>query len=208
MRFDVYFIRHAESAANAGFSTEYPSTIPLTETGRRQAKVLAATVDFAPAIIATSTFLRTQQTAEPWRARFPNARHLTLPMIHEFTYLAPAAWQHSTASQRRPAVDDYWQRSDPDYCDGEGAESFRDLFVRVQQCMQWLDKEAEPPTVIVSHGMFIQGVLWRCRHPDLEVTSSTMRAFYAWQLEAHPPNASVTRISLPLDRISASSTIA
>jgi broad specificity phosphatase PhoE len=108
-----YFIRHAESAATAGLSTEHPSSNPLTETGKIHAEDLAGTLDFAPAIIATSTYLRTQLTAEPLQARFPEARRITLPMIREFTYLAPAAWQHSTASQRLPAVDDYWQRSDP-----------------------------------------------------------------------------------------------
>lgn len=65
------FIRHGESTGNAGVSCHDLATIGLTERGREQARQVAASWAEAPALIVTSPYTRTQQTAAPTIARFP-----------------------------------------------------------------------------------------------------------------------------------------
>ena len=194
MAFDAYFVRHVESAGNAGLATDSPDSIPLTERGCQQAAELADTFPVEPAIIAWSPFLRARLTAEPLRARFPSARSVELP-IHEFTYLATSAWRGSTAGDRRPAADAYWQRADHTYCDGEGAETFEAFFARIDTCLQWLHEQPAQPIVLICHEFFIRGVLWHCLAPSRQHVLAGMIAFRAWQLAAPLPNASITRIS-------------
>ena len=88
----VHFVRHAQSAANAGWASDDPASIPLTPAGQQQAAAFAAAWPSAPAVIASSPYLRAQQTAAPLISRFPVARRETLP-IQEFTYLAPENWR-------------------------------------------------------------------------------------------------------------------
>ncbi|MBX4390115.1 hypothetical protein K4H03_28970, partial [Mycobacterium tuberculosis] len=50
--------------------------------------------------------------------------------IAEFTYLQPARWNGTRSAERMPHLERYWSAADPDYCDGEGAESFATLLRR------------------------------------------------------------------------------
>src|SRR5947199_2089152 len=83
----VWFIRHAESEANAGLSTTDPMHIALTPKGQRQAQQIAQFFPRPPSLIIASHYIRTQQTAEPTCARFPWVPREIWP-VHEFTYLA------------------------------------------------------------------------------------------------------------------------
>ena len=65
------FIRHGQSTANTGAPSDDIALIALTETGHGQARQLADRWTETPDLIVTSPFLRTQQTAQPTRARFP-----------------------------------------------------------------------------------------------------------------------------------------
>src|SRR3546814_10538575 len=105
------------------------ATIALTERGHEQARAVAASWTQAPALIVTSPYTRTRQTAAPTIARFPDAPVETWP-IEEFTYLQPARWNGTRSAERMPHLERYWSAADPDYCDGEGAESFRALLGR------------------------------------------------------------------------------
>jgi broad specificity phosphatase PhoE len=70
----IRFIRHAESAANAGLPTTDPGGIPLTENGKVAAGLAAAEYDGPePDLIVISPYLRARQTSEPFLARFPKA---------------------------------------------------------------------------------------------------------------------------------------
>src|SRR3546814_648572 len=56
-----------------------------------------------------------------------------------------------------PHLERYWSAADPDYCDGEGAESFRALLGRCEAALARL--AAMPPASLVyvfGHGQFIQ----------------------------------------------------
>ena len=83
----IWFIRHAQSQANAGEKTVNPAAIALTPTGREQAAHVAAAFKQAPDLVITSPYLRTQQTAEYLFQRYPDARREIWP-VYEFTYLA------------------------------------------------------------------------------------------------------------------------
>src|SRR5215475_7985470 len=125
---NVWLIRHAESIGNAGLATSRPDTIPLTGRGIEQASYLADSFSQAPALIVTSPYIRTQQSAKPTIQRFPAARQEQWE-VQEFTYLSPARYLDTTAADRIPFVEAYWSRCDPHYVDGDGAESFAD-FIR------------------------------------------------------------------------------
>ncbi|CAM5569157.1 hypothetical protein SSCI18S_05901 [Sphingobium scionense] len=83
------FIRPGESTGNAGVPCHDLATIALTERDHEQARAITANWVEAPALIVTSPYTRTRQTAAPTIARFPDAPVKTWP-IEEFTYLQPA----------------------------------------------------------------------------------------------------------------------
>ena len=152
----VIFIRHGESTGNAGVPCNDLATIALTELGQEQAREVAANWAQAPALIVTSPYTRTQQTAAPTIARFPSVPVEVWP-IEEFTYLQPARWNGTRSAERMPHLERYWRKADPNYCDGEGAESFATLLRRCETALARL--AAMPPASLVyvfGHGQFIQ----------------------------------------------------
>src|SRR3546814_4777403 len=81
-----------------------------------------------------SPYTRTRQTAAPTIARFPGVPVEVWP-IEEFTYLQPARWNGTRSAERMPHLERYWSAADPDYCDGEGAESFATLLRRCEAAL-------------------------------------------------------------------------
>lgn len=159
----VIFIRHGESTGNAGVPCHDLGAIELTELGGEQAREVAASWIEAPALIVTSPYTRTQQTAAPTIARFPGVPVEVWP-IEEFTYLQPARWNGTRSAERMPHLERYWSAADPDYCDGEGAESFATLLRRCEAALARL--AAMPPASLVyvfGHGQFIQAARDRGR---------------------------------------------
>lgn len=129
----IYLVRHGESTANIGLPTENHKEIPLTEQGRLQAaaaaeKLAAYDIDF----LVVSPFLRALETAEEYRKLRSEVKCFVDPRICEYTYLRPAKCKGLTNAQRRPLRQDYWQRNDPYYVDGEGAESFLEFLMRAK----------------------------------------------------------------------------
>ena len=130
------FIRHGESTGNAGVPCHDLAAIELTERGHEQARHVAAGWTEAPALIVTSPYTRTRQTAAPTIARFPGG---------------------TRSAERMPHLEHYWSEADPTYCDGEGAESFGALLAR---CEAALTRLAAMPAgslaYVFGHGQFIQ----------------------------------------------------
>ena len=152
------FIRHGQSTGNAGIPAHDLSLLELTELGWRQSREVAAGWTETPSLIVTSPYLRTQQTAVATIARFPNVP-VEVWSIQEFTYLQPSRWNGTRSSERMPHIERYWAEADPEYCDGEGAESFSTLLERVQAALDRLAALAEDTLVyIFSHGQFTQAV--------------------------------------------------
>ena len=156
----AWLIRHGESEANAGLPSENPADVPLTDRGFTQSAAVAERFDFSPTLIVTSPYLRTAQTAQKTIARFPHTPQQEWP-VQEFTFLAPARCAHTTLAERRPMVEEYWERGERDYIDGEGAESFADLLDRVWRLkdrVQQCDDNAF--LAIFSHAQFLRAVIW------------------------------------------------
>ena len=152
------FIRHGQSTGNAGIPAHDLALLELTELGWQQSREVAAGWTEAPSLIVTSPYLRTQQTAAATIERFLNVPVELWP-IQEFTYLQPSRWNGTRSSERMPHIERYWAEADPEYCDGEGAESFSTLLERAKTALDRLATMPEDALVYVfSHGQFIQAV--------------------------------------------------
>jgi broad specificity phosphatase PhoE len=171
------FIRHGQSTGNAGIPTHDLSLLELTELGWRQARDVAETLTEIPSLIVTSHYLRTQQTAAPTIGRFPDVPVEVWP-VQEFTYLQPVRWNGTLTSERMPVIERYWAEADPEYCDGEGAESFAALRIRARVTLDHLTEMDDDSLVyIFSHGQFIQAI--RSLVTDREKSDQeTMRDFW------------------------------
>ena len=180
----VRFIRHAESAANAGAATFDPASIPLTPRGHGQALAVSDSFSAAPDLIVCSPFLLVQQTAAPTCVRF-TAVPVETWAVQEFTYLAPARCAHTTAEQRRPWVAKYWDAADPLAVDGDGAESFAAFMWRVSAALDRLAALPLASVTLFGHGQFMQAVRWSISTRPLVIDADAMRAFHAFDL-AHP----------------------
>lgn len=193
----IWFIRHAESKANAGLPTFLPEGIELTAKGFKQAEQIAHAFTEEPRLIVTSSYIRTQQTALPSIERFPECHQEEWP-VHEFTYLSPSRNQHTTIEERRPLVCEYWERQNPFYVDGEGAETFFDFMSRVQSIMEHLAHFEEDFIAIFSHEQFILAVLWTLLFGPTSADNarSCMKRFRSFLKLFSMPNGSIVQIQL------------
>ncbi len=132
--------------------------MPLTALGLEQAHEVARRVERQPDLLIVSPFLRAQVTADPIRARWPSTPCETWP-IQELTYLSPARCRGTTAAARRPWVEEYWQRCDPDYRDGPDAESFRAFAGRLGDFHHRLLAFDGGFVIAVGHGQFFRAYL-------------------------------------------------
>lgn len=185
----IRLIRHGESAANAGEASQDHASIPLTPKGITQAQRLARGFNKAPALIVASPYLRAHATAMETVSVFPGVPFETWH-IHEYTYLEPARCANTSVIQRRDWVEAYWARSDPDFRDGAGAESFLEFISRAQS---FLDQLAEHPVqdiVVFSHGQFINAVAWLIERKPQEIDGRAMADWREYEIANHVPNCS------------------
>ncbi len=171
----IIFIRHGQSTGNAGIPAHDLSLLELTELGWRQSREVAAGWTETPSLIVTSPYLRAQQTAAATIARFPDVPVEVWP-IQEFTYLQPSRWNGTRSSERMPHIERYWTKADPEYCDGEGAESFSTLLERAQAALDRLATMPKDALVYVfSHGQLIQAVRSLVIDADLTVQEKMLK---------------------------------
>lgn len=188
----TWLVRHGQSASNAGLPATGHAETPLTALGHEQARALAQRVDRRPDLLIVSPFLRAKDTAQPVRERWPGTQCEVWP-IGELTYLSPARCRGTTAESRRPWIEEYWGRCDPDYLDGPDAESFAAFMARLldfDRRLQALDGDF---VIAVGHGQFFRAYLWgRDRH--FAVTAQGMRDYR--QAETAQPMANGEIIEL------------
>lgn len=190
---EIWFIRHAESEANAGFVSSDPGAIPLTEKGRQQAIAVSKIIPETPSLIVDSPYIRTQQTAQPTLRRFPQVENQKWN-IQEFTFLSPEVCRNTTASQRRPWVKEYWERNDPFYCHSEGAESFADLLLRVQDIFRRIENIESGYVLIFSHGQFMRASLLSLLVKSFEPTPDLMQKFELFTRTLEIPNCGIIKL--------------
>jgi broad specificity phosphatase PhoE len=171
----TWLVRHGQSTSNAGLPAVGHGEVPLTALGEEQAHEVARRVERRPDLLIVSPFLRAQATAEPIRARWPSVPNETWP-IQELTYLSPARCHGTTADARRPWVEDYWRRCDPDYLDGPDAESFRSFMGRLGDFHRRLLAVDGGFVIAVGHGQFFRAYML-ARHGNFAGTAEWMKDY-------------------------------
>jgi 2,3-bisphosphoglycerate-dependent phosphoglycerate mutase len=162
----IILVRHGQSVANAGGIPPDHITNPLTELGHAQAKAFAEKFDYAPTLFLVSPFLRARQTSEPLLQRFPAVPVEEWP-IQEFTYLEPVRHNGTNEEQQMPHILEYWERGDPAYVDGPGAESFTMFVDRARTAIGRLALMAPGGCVVVfTHGLLMQAFRLVTLFPD------------------------------------------
>jgi broad specificity phosphatase PhoE len=176
----IFLIRHAESEANINGKTLSHASIALSEHGHKQAQVLCANLPEINHVIV-SQYLRTQQTAAPILEKY----HLTFEVdehLHEFSYLSERKCANTNLNDRKGWVNAYWDKMDCQYRDADDAESFEDLYLRVQAFHEKLKAVAEhyakKNLAVFSHGQFLQLLIMQIQQPRL-LNKELMQQFRA-----------------------------
>ena len=113
--------------------------------------------------------------------------------MHEYTYLSLANRHNTTPQQRRPQIDAYWERCDPHYIDGEGAELFVALVARAADTLERMKRLEDPFVAIFSHGLFIRTLLWVLLAGPIEIDAANMRRYRSFISGFSAPNASILK---------------
>ena len=187
----LYLIRHAQSAANAGGTSLPDREIPLSTEGARQAAELACRLP-ANCRAFISDMRRTHETAAPYCARH-GIRPEILPCLNEFSYLPFAAVQGLDAAARKPLAEAYWQRADPHFRAGGGADTFAEFDGRVSDFLHRAWTALPHGSLLFGHGIWMALLAWRLSGNRAE-TGVDMAAFRAFQSSLHVANASLWRL--------------
>jgi probable phosphoglycerate mutase len=196
---EIWLIRHGESESNAGLPTFDTTRIALTPTGIAQAEHVVAAFTRPPSLIVTSPYLRAIQSAQPTIVHFPQARLEEWP-VHEYTYLSLASRHNTTLHERKPQIDAYWERCEPQYVDGAGAESFAALVARAKQIMERIKRLEDDFVAIFSHGLFIRTLLWVQLAGSVEIDAAMMRRYRSFISGFSAPNASILKLYINGER--------
>ena len=114
--------------------------------------------------------------------------------MHEFTYLSLDRRDNTTAVERVPMSEAYWEKCDPNYVDGIGAESFADMVQRVQDFRQKIYHLEEEFTAVFTHETFIRGFLWLILSNTVEINSKAMGEFQAFIKSLRIPNGGIIKL--------------
>lgn len=190
----VSLIKHAQSFNHSGLSTqESYRDVRLTPRGNAQAKELAQQIKTCPNVIISSPFARALATAEPLHEKYPSAL-LEIWPIQELTYLSPVLCRGTDRNIRRPMVDDYWQRLDPDYVHGEQAESFTQFIERLRGFHHRL-QHMTGLVIVVGHGMFLSAYLLGYRD-GFEASSEWMKKFKEYEATLQMKNCEIKTLHM------------
>ncbi|MEM7725179.1 MAG: histidine phosphatase family protein [Cyanobacteria bacterium P01_A01_bin.45] len=191
----IWLIRHGESEANAGVRVLENATTNLTIHGREQAKLVPPAFKEAPSLIVTSGYIRTKQTAAPTIERFPSTPQVEW-LIQEFTYLSRERRKNTTLTERKPMSAEYWQKCDPSYVDGEGAESFAGLMKRVQEFREKIFHLNEKLVAVFTHETFMRAFLWSTLTNTTKIDSISMSRFRAFMDSLKIPNCGIIKLEI------------
>jgi len=173
--------------------TDLPHSIALTELGHRQAVELAEEFPRAPDLIVVSRYLRTVETARPTMRRFHETPVVEWP-IHEFTFLAPAHYRGTTQDSRRAPALAFWERCEPQFRDGEDAESFDEFMARIRDCLERLRDSSEEFIAVFTHGYVIKAILWECLYCGDRTPSAFMAGFRRFHGSYPVENGAIVRM--------------
>ncbi|MEB7639587.1 histidine phosphatase family protein [Acinetobacter pittii] len=164
----ISLIRHAESEANINGTTLSHASIALSEFGHKQAQALCSKLPKIDHVIV-SRYLRTHQTAAPLLEKY----NLTLEIdehVHEFSYLSERKCANTNMDDRKAWVNRYWEKMDYQHRDAGDAESFEDLYIRVQTFHEKLkaltENYVQKNLAVFSHGQFLQLLMMQLQQPQ------------------------------------------
>ncbi|WP_017388994.1 histidine phosphatase family protein [Acinetobacter calcoaceticus] len=164
----IFLIRHAESEANINGKTLSHASIALSENGHKQAQILCSKLPEIDHVIV-SQYLRTHQTAAPLLEKY----NLTFEIdehLHEFSYLSERKCANTNMDDRKVWVNAYWEKMEYQHKDAVDAESFENLYMRVQAFHEKLKVLAEnyvqKNLAVFSHGQFLQLLMMQIQQPQ------------------------------------------
>ncbi|ENX38140.1 histidine phosphatase family protein [Acinetobacter sp. NIPH 2100] len=174
----IFLIRHAQSEANINGRALSHASIRLSDHGKEQAKQLCELLpEIAHVII--SKYHRTYQTAEPILHKYQITAEVD-EHLHEFSYLSEERCANTNLDDRKQWVNAYWERMDYEYRDADDAESFADLYLRVQlfheKIKQLAEAYVEKNLVVCTHGQFLQ-LLLTLKHEPQPLSRELMQNF-------------------------------
>ena len=188
-------VRHGQSESNANLTTSTPQSTRLTEEGWQQARILAQFLNPQPKLIIVSPYVRSIQSARPLREKYPHTPVEQWP-TEEFTSLSPVTYRGTTAAQRRPQTNAYWQKNDPYLCHPE-AESFVHFLARVNMIIARL-KQLTGFTVVISHGHTIR-LLWQILSTGLTTPETQIQAYNHLRQGLAIPNCAILKLHFVSD---------
>lgn len=152
----VYFVRHGQTAANAGSIMQGHTDVPLDETGLKQADVIAQRLkDFPFDVIYSSDLSRALVTAEKIAGNRPV---IVTEQLREWNL---GHWQGKSLDEIRTLYHEEHQiylADDPEFTVVDG-ESSREFAERAANFMQEIaDKHPGKNVLCVSHGGFLTKV--------------------------------------------------
>ena len=185
----VWFIRHAESVANAGGRTKEAPSYPLSELGFRQAQQLGRMLPRNPELVVVSPYTRARQTAQAFLDHASGLPVEEWP-VQEVQYLDPLLCVDTTQDERRVMSREYWAKAEAEYA-APNAESFVTFIGRAQHALDRLLERTEKTTYVFCHGQFISAVAWLILTRPARVDDGAMRRFYQFVHGYSVPNCSV-----------------
>ncbi|MFV5438085.1 histidine phosphatase family protein [Acinetobacter oleivorans] len=174
----IFLIRHAESEANINGKTLSHALITLSEHGHKQAQALCSKLPEINHVIV-SRYLRTHQTAAPLLEKY-NLTYEIDEHLHEFSYLSELKCANTNMDDRKAWVTAYWEKMDYQHRDADDAESFEDLYARVQAFHEKLktltENYVQKNLAVFSHGQFLQLLMMQIQEPQ-PLSKELMRQF-------------------------------
>lgn len=193
----IWLIRHGESQSNVGELTCSSKETLLTAVGHKQAQEIVRAFYLpyfrVPSLIVASEYKRSQQTAYPTEQAFPHTLREEWP-VHEFTYLSEKKTLWTTRQERCQFVQQFWNNSDPNHADGEGAESFILFITRVYHVIESLRYSKQDFIAVFTHGQFIQAMLWLLETAPLQIDFNSKAAFKHFCREHPLPTGAIQEI--------------
>jgi len=191
----IWLVRHG--VCKTDVACPWPALVPLTCTGWKQANAIAASCQEIPALVVTSSFLRSQQTAIPLLQKFSIQSQIW--PVHEFTYLGRLHGQPLSKLQRLQFVEAYWSQLDPTLTDE--AESFVTFMLRIQGIVQRLLSLDKPFIVVFTHEMVIRAIqLVLSSDGALNITPTLMADFRCTLLQEPFPTGTILPIRIQDNR--------
>lgn len=194
----TWLVRHGQSTNNAGLPTFGNTDVPLTDLGIEQGRVVADRVWHQPDLLVVSPFLRARATAQFISKRWPDLAQETWP-IQELTYLSPVRCLGTTVHTRQPLVDAYWSRCDPDYADGNDAESFAAFLQRIHAFHRSLYELDAGFVVAVGHGQFFRAYMLALQW-GFVATPEWMRGYRAAEIASAMANGEIIEVNASGER--------